>query len=1000
MSYVNFASVDSDGSSTDTLVTAAFVTSGSNRHIDVPICLATPSARTVSSVTRPGDTYTKQRDDINPSGSTWVYGEFWMSTTEPGTGSQALTVVISASLANWGFSAVILDDVSQSSRLRGGTVTLNPDGAGTVANLVLTSETDPSDLVVSSFFCNAGTFPTAPTGGTETLRGSWISDVTAAGLVATAPGASSVTLGWNGSPFRFVHYAASHPPGASGPTNTVPDDTGGIYTTSSALLPIPGMSVAKGGNDIISVTISVPAGKGLWLFDQITPVDISGNANNSVVLSGSSVDSDYNLVLATAQFQGAAGVHETITATMTTTDGIDTDITTFDLLNDVRSLIVAADTFAHLQAAMPDLYVKLDDGAIEATLRSYVEDAGGLFDTQFLTVKLAAGTINILSHGGQQIVYATILSGETYVTTISAVAENETALTYSIVSLGSGGLDDSDLFTIGSFTGVLEFVTAPTYGVFTDADQDGVYLVSVQITNGTIYTSQDFYITVIREVLNDINVYISYDNTGGAVFFEVTDLVKVGSLKWEDELHTRSQASFTLISESSSEVFYRPSIGATIVLSNVNTVIWAGTIERIQEWQETKLHTVLFQDVEVVSWAQLFDRYLVAKAFDNKTLREIIDDISSDELSALSLNIDNVQMGPLIEKAVWNYQNVTEVFNDLARITGYSWWVAPGQGNLKVLYFVASGTREAPFILSSRNQITSLSVTRERSDYRNVQYVRAGNDVTDLRIESFKGDGENRTFTLAFPVAEITSITIDDVASTFGIRGVEEEGTKDFYYQINNTGINQDLDGTVLTSSEVLKVTYRGYFPLLVIIQDDEEITSRIGIEGGDGRYQNVEDQQDINTAAGAYDYGNGLLRQKGIIPETIQFATRINGLASGQILKVNLPWANLSGDYLISKVSIEIEETEPPTFFYNVEAISGEALGGWAEFWSKLARAGRKFTIRENEVSGPLKYYTEPLEIAESFSASSNAAPWAVVSFASSTGDIYEIGWSQIWES
>ena len=818
--------------------------------------------------------------------------------------------------------------------------------------------------------------------------------------IVTSAAAYSTVASWtqpNATPVsccmaEFFGVTASAPV-----ANVTADDNPITYLDTETAVPTP-PTVSEGTSPITSV--SVTCDSGIINLTALSPVLLAGNGTTAIVLTNGSSTADYNAVLATLTH--TRSTHGVTTFNCSVSDGTLSDGENFTRFVSPIGIEFSG-TQAQVRALLQSLGVVLDVGESSASLNFYVEDDTSptpLTDSQTVSLVVLFGVIIILSQGSQSVVFTTSLSGKSQVTTIIAESNDGSPVSYSILSLANGGLDDAGLFTVGASSGILSFIEAPVHGTNADANQDGIYAVTVEISNGDTTIYQQFYIEIIPEFITDIKVYISYDNTGGGVFQEVTNLVQTGTLKWEDELHTRSQASFTLISESATETFYRPSVGANVILQSSAVIIWGGTVERVQEWQETRLPTVLFQNIEIVSYAQLLDRYLVAKAYDNKTLREIIDDISKDELKSVNLNIENVQAGPLIEKAVWNYQNATEVFNDLARITGYTWWVGIGPSANKVLYFVASGTTEAPFILNSRDQIISLSVTRERSDYRNIQYVRAGNDITDSRVESFAGDGENRTFTLAFPVSEITAMTVDDVPVTFGIRGVEEEGTKDFYYQVNNTGVSQDLNSTALSSIEVLEVIYRGFFPLLVIIQDDAEIASRVVIEGGDGRYQNVEEQQDINSAAGAYDYGRGILRQKGLIPETIQFNTRINGLASGQILTVELPWANLSAGYLITKVSIEIEETEPPTFLYNVEAVSGEALGGWAEFWSKLARAGRKFLIRENEVAGPLKYYTEPIEIAESFTSASNASPWGIVSFASSTGEIDQIGWCQVWES
>lgn len=286
MSYVGTFTADTDGSATDTLVCGAFTTSGSNRHVDVAVGIATSSATTVTSVSRGSETYTQQRADVNPTGSSLVRGSFHMSTTEPQTASAAMTVVISTSRSFWGFQGVVADDVDQTTRLRGGVVSLNPDGDGAVDALSYSSAT--GDLVVSVILGNSGTASTAVVGD-GTLRGTWAAPTDGWGAIATAPGAATVPLDWNGTPFRFAHYAASHPPAGDStlPVLTVPGSQSGTMGTPKA---IAGFTASDTGSNIDTVTATCASSMTITFDLTGTSVTPTGNGTNSVSLSGTQAD--------------------------------------------------------------------------------------------------------------------------------------------------------------------------------------------------------------------------------------------------------------------------------------------------------------------------------------------------------------------------------------------------------------------------------------------------------------------------------------------------------------------------------------------------------------------------------------------------------------------------------------------------------------------------------------------------------------------------------------
>lgn len=97
----------------------------------------------------------------------------------------------------------------------------------------------------------------------------------------------------------------------------------------------------------------------------------------------------------------------------------------------------------------------------------------------------------ITSNGGGSTASITINENTTAVTTVTATDVNLDLLTYSI----SGGADASK-FTINAATGVLAFVTAPDFEAPTDADSNNQYIVTVQVSDGSLTDTQTITVTV------------------------------------------------------------------------------------------------------------------------------------------------------------------------------------------------------------------------------------------------------------------------------------------------------------------------------------------------------------------------------------------------------------------------------------------------------------------------------------------------------------------------
>ena len=139
---------------------------------------------------------------------------------------------------------------------------------------------------------------------------------------------------------------------------------------------------------------------------------------------------------------------------------------------------------------------------------------GSLSDSQTLaiTVSNANEAPTITSNGGGNTAAVTVSENTTAVTTVTSTDPESTARTYSI----TGGADAAR-FTINSVTGVLSFVSAPSYEVPTDSNGDNIYDVIVTASDGILSDSQTLAITV-----SNVNEAPTITSNGGGDTAAVT----------------------------------------------------------------------------------------------------------------------------------------------------------------------------------------------------------------------------------------------------------------------------------------------------------------------------------------------------------------------------------------------------------------------------------------------------------------------------------------------
>lgn len=435
-------------------------------------------------------------------------------------------------------------------------------------------------------------------------------------------------------------------------------------------------------------------------------------------------------------------------------------------------------------------------------------------------------------------------------------------------------------------------------------------------------------------------------------------LLAGGSLSISDALNSRNTCSFALRDKSG---LYRPADGATVVITEGGATRFAGTIDEIVEANPAGTAALEYQ-IACVDYNQVADRHLVARVYENQALRAIVADIVAQDLAGEGITTVNVETGPTIIKAVFNYCTAAEAFNELSQLTGYDWNIDYD----KDLHFFSRETNVAPFSLADTGpSLYNIKVQRTRAQYRNKQYLRAGMDLTDARTDSFKGDGKNKAFTLNYPCGKAPAVKVNGAAKTAGIKGVDTG--KDWYWNKGEKEIVQDDAATATAPTDVIDVTYQGLFPIIIQSQDDQEIIGRANAEGGSGVYEAIESDENIDDETLATDKANSLLRRYGKIPRIVTFETDTPGLAAGQLITVNLTKHNLAGQFLIE--SVGARDVGGVKLRYSVKALDGEAIGGWTAFFQKLAASTRKFVIRENEVLMLMKSLSDVVVLGDVFS-------------------------------
>lgn len=326
----------------------------------------------------------------------------------------------------------------------------------------------------------------------------------------------------------------------------------------------------------------------------------------------------------------------------------------------------------------------------------------------------------------------------------------------------------------------------------------------------------------------------------------------------------------------------------------------------------------------------LINKRKLVKAFIGETINVavqwILDNILVDE-GILAGSI--IASTKTITKS-YNYVALNDVLDELADYASFIWFIDAN----KKLYFIPANTYATPFdIILDENckcpyiKDGTFSVNDENSEYINTEYLTGSTNKTILQTQSFKGDGENQTWTLKLPVAEEPIIKVNNVIKTVGINTIDTG--KDFYYTIGDPYINQDSAGAKLISSDILTIEFIGSYSIVVKSANYEEIEKRALLEGSSGIVESISNDTNYTTENDALEKANILINTYGIDAKIIQYTTREEGLEAGQIQHIYSEIYNLDDECLISQV-------EKSDVDYEIENIITAIVGPINDYWTK----------------------------------------------------------------
>jgi hypothetical protein len=418
--------------------------------------------------------------------------------------------------------------------------------------------------------------------------------------------------------------------------------------------------------------------------------------------------------------------------------------------------------------------------------------------------------------------------------------------------------------------------------------------------------------------------------------------VEFGSASISERIAERSTASFVAWDLNGTLPDIDEGMPVTIKDPEARTV-FSGYVAVPAVTRPNPGDTPIRWQIDAVDYHYLADRRLVADAWQNEFMGDIVEDIITTVLADEGITAGDIATGPQLADVVMAYVTAARALDRLTTATGYTWLI---DHDKKLHVQLPSGTATGTIDAGDVKRTPDLK--RVSPDYRNRQFVRGAQGFTDTQVEEFYGDGKQTTFTVGYSIGLVPTVKVNTVAKTVGIRGIDS-GT-DWYWNKGDPKVTQDTGGTKLGATDVLEVTYVGLFPMVVISADPGEMSRRAAVEGsGTGQVEAVVKVTEVYGSQAALQVATGLLGTYSQEGRSLSIVTADPTYEAGQYVTVNLPELGADGEpYLVTAVqSRDLSRSE---WDYTVTAIQGADAGSWqARLARGLETPDLELSIREN---------------------------------------------------
>lgn len=399
-----------------------------------------------------------------------------------------------------------------------------------------------------------------------------------------------------------------------------------------------------------------------------------------------------------------------------------------------------------------------------------------------------------------------------------------------------------------------------------------------------------------------------------------SDIIRFPTPEVKDRINQEADTARFVIEEYGALTF-RPEVNQEVIITVDGTRTFGGVIIELEQRMEGL--GIITHEVTCKDWSQHADRLRVIDRFEDTNLQAVVTSLIDDYGAAYGFTDTNVMgSGVAIASVSFNELSLSECFNKLAKLTGYSWYIDP----FKDVHFFKKNDEEAPFnlsgIITDGEMVTSGNFVWDslvlKSDFgqiRNRVKIRGGEALAAVRTKLWAGDGESDIFSTDHKFAELPTVEVNGTPVTVGVDYLNKDEDFDCMWNFQQKYIRFTAGNIPAApgGGDVTNIAITG-IPLKPIVVQKQNNPSVVKY----GVYEFVEYNDSLKTRDEALQFAQSKLEAYSDSIRAGSFITNTPGLRSGQTININIPSRGISEDFMIQNVTFRMESKD--VYLWSVE--------------------------------------------------------------------------------